>query len=82
MKQQLELPMLTIASKDIATTLNSNTQRTRKSASYDPASPDGSVTVLGIRDSHGCYYRLKSVGPGDGHLYPVQMCLDWCTPRM
>lgn len=81
MKQQLELPMLTIVSKDIVTIWNLNTPRKKRSVSYDLASRHGSVTVAELRGSHGsCYMRIYDKR-GGGVSFPVQMCLDLFTPE-
>ena len=81
MKQQLELPMLTIVSRDIATTWNLNTQKMKKSASYDLANQRGSATVAELRGSHGSSFVRIYDKRGAILSFPVQMCLDLSTPE-
>lgn len=81
MKQQLELPTLTIVLKDIATTLNSNTLRKKMGVDCAHHSQHGSGEELKTRDNLGFCYKPKSEKPEAGHSYPVQMCLDLSTPE-
>lgn len=81
MRQQLELPMLAIVLKDIATTWNLNIPKANASVSYDLASRDGSVSVAQLRGNHGSSFVRIYDKRGGGASYPVQMCLDLFTPE-
>ncbi|MCK4898578.1 MAG: hypothetical protein KAS38_07365 [Anaerolineales bacterium] len=81
MKRQLELPMLTIVSKDTATIWNSNIRRKRRDASYERANRVGFAAVAELRGNHGSSYVRIYDKRGVILSFPVQMCLDLFTPK-